>query len=86
MTARLLPEAKVRNATLNSTSTISRRRYKLPDRRPTPARGRVISNDRCTQGGRMSCGILPRDQAGQLRGRVIVAICSEALGTFSWNE
>ncbi|KAK1843043.1 hypothetical protein CCHR01_14348 [Colletotrichum chrysophilum] len=45
-----------------------------------------MSNDRHTQGERMSCGILPRDLAGQLRGCVVVAVSSEALGTFSWNQ
>ncbi|KAK1838704.1 hypothetical protein CCHR01_18672 [Colletotrichum chrysophilum] len=54
---------------LDSTSTISSRRCKLPDHQPTPAQRRIMSIDRYTRGERMSCGILPCDLAGDLQGR-----------------
>ncbi|KAK0368255.1 hypothetical protein CLIM01_14390 [Colletotrichum limetticola] len=83
MAAGLLPEVRVRNARLDSTSTTSRRRSKLPGRRPTPTRGRIMSSDRCTRGERMSCGILPRDLTGDLQGRNILTVSNEALCIFS---
>ncbi|KAH9225076.1 hypothetical protein K456DRAFT_364331 [Colletotrichum gloeosporioides 23] len=86
ITARFLTEAKMNRRRTSSIVTPSRRRCKLPDRRPTPARGRIMSNDRCTRGEQMSCGILPRDLAGDLQGRDVLAVSNEALGIFGWSQ
>ncbi|KAF6807954.1 hypothetical protein CPLU01_15736 [Colletotrichum plurivorum] len=71
---------------LDSMSTISSRRCKLPDHQPTPAQRRIMSNDRRTRGERIPCGILPLNLTGDLQGRDGLAVSNEALGIFSWNQ
>ncbi|KAH9237215.1 hypothetical protein K456DRAFT_51042 [Colletotrichum gloeosporioides 23] len=71
---------------LEATSTISSRRCKLPDRQPTPAQRRIMSNDRHIRGEQIPCGILPRNLAGDPQGRDVLAVSNEALGIFGWSQ